>query len=62
MVSVCCSSFSAGCRGGLFMCAINSFTCRMKVELFGALVKQEISFFETIKTGRDTFMITPNKN
>ncbi|XP_045549542.1 antigen peptide transporter 2a isoform X3 [Salmo salar] len=45
------SSFSAGCRGGLFMCAINSFTCRMKVELFGALVKQEISFFETIKTG-----------
>ncbi|CDQ57419.1 unnamed protein product [Oncorhynchus mykiss] len=45
------SSFSAGCRGGLFMCAINSFTSRMKVELFGALVKQEISFFETIKTG-----------
>nr|ABQ59683.1 ATP binding cassette TAP2a [Salmo salar] len=45
------SSFSAGCRGGLFMCAINSFTCRMKVELFGALVKQEIGFFETMKTG-----------
>uniref|UniRef100_A0A674BX75 Transporter associated with antigen processing, subunit type a n=1 Tax=Salmo trutta TaxID=8032 RepID=A0A674BX75_SALTR len=45
------SSFSAGCRGGLFMCAINSFTCRMKVKLFGALVKQEIGFFETIKTG-----------
>ncbi|XP_055750389.1 antigen peptide transporter 2-like [Salvelinus fontinalis] len=45
------SSFSAGCRGGLFMCAINSFTCRIKVELFGALVKQEIGFFETIKTG-----------
>ncbi|CAB1351112.1 unnamed protein product [Coregonus sp. 'balchen'] len=42
---------SAGCRGGLFMCAINSFTSRMKVELFGALVKQEIGFFETIKTG-----------
>ncbi|KAL0962356.1 hypothetical protein UPYG_G00339030 [Umbra pygmaea] len=45
------SSFSAGCRGGLFMCAINSFTCRMRVELFGALVKQEIGFFETTKTG-----------
>uniref|UniRef100_A0A8C7PEA1 Transporter associated with antigen processing, subunit type a n=1 Tax=Oncorhynchus mykiss TaxID=8022 RepID=A0A8C7PEA1_ONCMY len=45
------SSFSAGCRGGLFMCAINSFTSRMKVELFGALVKQDIGFFETIKTG-----------
>ncbi|KAJ8000102.1 hypothetical protein DPEC_G00201360 [Dallia pectoralis] len=45
------SSFAAGCRGGLFMCAINSFTCRMKVQLFGALVNQEIGFFETIKTG-----------
>lgn len=33
------------------MCAINSFTSRMKVELFGALVKQDIGFFETIKTG-----------
>ncbi|XP_065142843.1 antigen peptide transporter 2a [Paramisgurnus dabryanus] len=45
------SSFSAGCRGGLFMCAINSFTCRVKVNLFGSLVKQDIGFFETIKTG-----------
>uniref|UniRef100_A0A8C1PBJ5 Uncharacterized protein n=1 Tax=Cyprinus carpio TaxID=7962 RepID=A0A8C1PBJ5_CYPCA len=45
------SSFSAGCRGGLFMCAINSFTCRVKVQLFGSLVRQDIGFFETIKTG-----------
>ncbi|XP_050961212.1 antigen peptide transporter 2a [Labeo rohita] len=45
------SSFSAGCRGGLFMCAINSFTCRIKVQLFGSLVRQDIGFFETIKTG-----------
>uniref|UniRef100_A0A9J8BHM0 ABC-type antigen peptide transporter n=2 Tax=Cyprinus carpio TaxID=7962 RepID=A0A9J8BHM0_CYPCA len=45
------SSFSAGCRGGLFMCAINSFTCRIKVKLFGSLVRQDIGFFETIKTG-----------
>ncbi|KAG7219336.1 hypothetical protein INR49_003454 [Caranx melampygus] len=43
------SSLSAGCRGGLLLCAINSFTCRMKVKLFGALTKQEIGFFETIK-------------
>ncbi|KAG1948516.1 antigen peptide transporter 2a [Pimephales promelas] len=45
------SSFSAGCRGGLFMCAINSFTCRVKMQLFGSLVRQDIGFFETIKTG-----------
>uniref|UniRef100_A0AAY5ENH6 Transporter associated with antigen processing, subunit type a n=1 Tax=Electrophorus electricus TaxID=8005 RepID=A0AAY5ENH6_ELEEL len=45
------SSFSAGCRGGLFMCAIGSFICRVKLQLFSSLVKQEIGFFETTKTG-----------
>ncbi|KAL2080178.1 hypothetical protein ACEWY4_023971 [Coilia grayii] len=45
------SSFSAGCRGGLFMCAINSFTCRVRVKLFRSLVSQEIGFYETTKTG-----------
>lgn len=50
------SSFSAGCRGGLFMCAINSFTCRIKVQLFGSLVRQDIGFFETIKTGRSSMI------
>uniref|UniRef100_A0A672NWG9 ABC-type antigen peptide transporter n=1 Tax=Sinocyclocheilus grahami TaxID=75366 RepID=A0A672NWG9_SINGR len=45
------SSVSAGCRGGLFMCAINRLTCRIKVQLFGSLVRQDIGFFETIKTG-----------
>ncbi len=34
------------------MCAINSFTCRVKKQLFGSLVRQDIGFFETIKTGR----------
>lgn len=48
------SSVSAGCRGGLLTCAIHSFTCRIKVMLFGALTKQEIGFFETIKTGEIT--------
>uniref|UniRef100_A0A8C1D1H4 ABC-type antigen peptide transporter n=1 Tax=Cyprinus carpio carpio TaxID=630221 RepID=A0A8C1D1H4_CYPCA len=48
------SSFSAGCRGGLFMCAINSFTYRVKLQLFGSLVRQDIGFFETIKTGEIT--------
>ncbi|XP_076865655.1 antigen peptide transporter 2a [Brachyhypopomus gauderio] len=45
------SSFSAGCRGGLFLCAIGSFTSRVKLQLFGSLVKQEIGFFESTKTG-----------
>ncbi|CAN9503622.1 unnamed protein product [Ophioblennius macclurei] len=48
------SSVSAGCRGGLLMCAISSYTCRIKVMLFGALTKQEIGFFETTKTGEIT--------
>ncbi|XP_026012959.1 LOW QUALITY PROTEIN: antigen peptide transporter 2a [Astatotilapia calliptera] len=48
------SSVSAGCRGGLLTCAIHSFTCRIKVMLFEALTKQEIGFFETIKTGEIT--------
>lgn len=45
------SSVSAGCRGGLLLCAISAFTCRVKVKLFGALTQQEIGFFETVKTG-----------
>uniref|UniRef100_A0A3Q3IZX4 Transporter associated with antigen processing, subunit type a n=2 Tax=Monopterus albus TaxID=43700 RepID=A0A3Q3IZX4_MONAL len=45
------SSVSAGCRGGTLLCAISSFTCRMKVKLFEALTKQDIEFFETTKTG-----------
>ncbi|XP_051811969.1 antigen peptide transporter 2a [Acanthochromis polyacanthus] len=48
------SSVSAGCRGGLLLCAISVYTCRVKVMLFGALTKQEIAFFETIKTGEIT--------
>ncbi|XP_026155850.1 antigen peptide transporter 2a isoform X2 [Mastacembelus armatus] len=48
------SSVSAGCRGGVLLCAISSFTCRMKGKLFEALTKQEIGFFETTKTGEIT--------
>ncbi|XP_039977560.1 antigen peptide transporter 2a [Xiphias gladius] len=44
-------SVSAGCRGGLLMCAIQSFTCRVKVGLFEALTKQEIGFFDTPDAG-----------
>uniref|UniRef100_A0A3Q2PBN0 Transporter associated with antigen processing, subunit type a n=1 Tax=Fundulus heteroclitus TaxID=8078 RepID=A0A3Q2PBN0_FUNHE len=45
---------SAGCRGGVLLCAISSFTCRIKVKLFEALTKQEIGFFENVKTGEIT--------
>ncbi|XP_018539925.1 antigen peptide transporter 2 [Lates calcarifer] len=48
------SSASAGCRGGLLLCTISAFTCKVKVMLFGALTKQDIGFFETIKTGEIT--------
>ncbi|KAL7880489.1 hypothetical protein SRHO_G00027430 [Serrasalmus rhombeus] len=45
------SSFSAGCRGGLFLCAIGSFIRRVKLQLFGCLVRQDVGFFEVTKTG-----------
>ncbi|XP_061597387.1 antigen peptide transporter 2a [Cololabis saira] len=48
------SSVSAGCRGGLLLCAISSYTCRIKGKLFEALTKQEVGFFETTKTGEIT--------
>ncbi|XP_049458273.1 antigen peptide transporter 2a [Epinephelus fuscoguttatus] len=56
------SSVSAGCRGGLLLCAISAFTCRVKVKLFGALTKQEIGFFETIKTGEITSRLSRDTN
>ncbi|XP_058866652.1 antigen peptide transporter 2-like [Acipenser ruthenus] len=45
------SSLSAGLRGGLFMCSLSRLNKRVRVLLFRALVKQEIGFFETTKTG-----------
>ncbi|XP_008301218.1 antigen peptide transporter 2a [Stegastes partitus] len=56
------SSVSAGCRGGLLLCAISVYTCRVKVMLFGALTKQEIAFFETIKTGEITSRLAKDTN
>ncbi|TKS89112.1 Antigen peptide transporter 2 [Collichthys lucidus] len=56
------SSVSAGCRGGLLMCAISAYTCRVKVKLFAALTKQEIGFFETIKTGEITSRLSKDTN
>ncbi|KAF7689483.1 hypothetical protein HF521_012836 [Silurus meridionalis] len=56
------SSFSAGCRGGLFMCAIGRFISRVKHQLFSCLLKQEIGFFETTKTGDITSRLSTDTN
>ncbi|XP_076610031.1 antigen peptide transporter 2a [Chaetodon auriga] len=56
------SSVSAGCRGGLLLCAISAYTCRVKVKLFEALTRQEIGFFETIKTGEITSRLSKDTN
>ncbi|XP_017312650.1 antigen peptide transporter 2 [Ictalurus punctatus] len=56
------SSFSAGCRGGLFTCAIGSFICRVKHRFFSCLLKQDIGFFETTKTGDITCRLSTDTN
>ncbi|TSK17946.1 Antigen peptide transporter 2 [Bagarius yarrelli] len=56
------SSFSTGCRGGLFLCAISRFICRVKHQLFSCLLKQEIGFFETTKTGDVTCRLSSDTN
>lgn len=55
-------SVCAGCRGGLLLCAIGSFNCRIKLKLFQTLAKQEIGFFETIKTGEITSRLSKDTN
>ncbi|XP_044124775.1 antigen peptide transporter 2 isoform X2 [Bufo gargarizans] len=45
------SSLSAGCRGGLFIFCLFRLTRRLRILLFRAVVKQDIAFFETNKTG-----------
>ncbi|XP_051728341.1 antigen peptide transporter 2-like [Ctenopharyngodon idella] len=44
-------SFSAGCRGGLFMLTISRLTKRVRQRLFSCFVKQDIAFFETTSKG-----------
>uniref|UniRef100_UPI00398E437A antigen peptide transporter 2-like isoform X1 n=1 Tax=Pristiophorus japonicus TaxID=55135 RepID=UPI00398E437A len=45
------SSISAGLRGALFLFAISRLNKRVRNQLFTSLVKQEIGFFEAIRTG-----------
>uniref|UniRef100_A0A8C5WEN4 Uncharacterized protein n=1 Tax=Leptobrachium leishanense TaxID=445787 RepID=A0A8C5WEN4_9ANUR len=45
------SSVFVGCRGGLFTLCISRLTQRLRRLLFRSVIKQEIAFFETTKTG-----------
>ncbi|XP_051519813.1 antigen peptide transporter 2-like isoform X2 [Myxocyprinus asiaticus] len=45
------SSFSAGCRGGLFMLTISRLTKRVRQHLFRCFVKQDVAFFEGTSKG-----------
>ncbi|KAM5145808.1 antigen peptide transporter 2 isoform 1-T2 [Mantella aurantiaca] len=48
------SSFSAGFRGGFFVFSMNRLNIRLRGLLFRAFAKQDIVFFETMKTGEIT--------
>ena len=45
---------TAGIRGGLFTAAMARLNVRIRRELFGSLLTQEIGFFDTSKTGEIT--------
>nr|XP_056723026.1 LOW QUALITY PROTEIN: uncharacterized protein LOC130493334 [Euleptes europaea] len=45
------SSSFAGCRGGLFMFAMSRMNIRVRGLLFSSLVRQDLAFFQKVKTG-----------
>ncbi|XP_074873732.1 antigen peptide transporter 2 [Carettochelys insculpta] len=45
------SSLAAGCRGGLFMFTFSRLNIRTRCQLFSALVRQDLAFFQQVKTG-----------
>ncbi|XP_034963345.2 antigen peptide transporter 2 [Zootoca vivipara] len=59
------SSLSAGTRGGLFMMTVSRAIIRIRSRLFSSLVRQDLAFFQEVKTGdltsrlsRDTTMMS----
>uniref|UniRef100_A0A8C5QNZ9 Uncharacterized protein n=1 Tax=Leptobrachium leishanense TaxID=445787 RepID=A0A8C5QNZ9_9ANUR len=50
LFSIASSAF-AGCRGGLFIFSMFRLTRRLRLLLFRSVIKQDIAFFETTKTG-----------
>ncbi|TKR93709.1 hypothetical protein L596_008119 [Steinernema carpocapsae] len=55
---VCISSVFGGLRGGCFTYASMIVNCRMRCDLFRSLMKQEIAFYDTTKTGEITSRLT----
>lgn len=55
IIVLCCltaiSSFFGGLRGGCFDYATALVTLRIRLDLFTSLINQDISFFDTTKTG-----------
>ncbi|XP_056673943.1 antigen peptide transporter 2-like isoform X1 [Monodelphis domestica] len=45
------SSFSSGCRGGLFTIILSRLKLRIRHVLFSSLLRQDLSFFQETKTG-----------
>ena len=54
MNTQCWAALTAGIRGGLFTAAMARLNVRIRRELFGSLLTQEIGFFDTSKTGEIT--------
>ncbi|EGT42272.1 hypothetical protein CAEBREN_28239 [Caenorhabditis brenneri] len=52
------SSFFGGLRGGCFDYATALVTLRIRLDLFTSLIKQDISFFDTTKTGETMSRLT----
>ncbi|XP_044838798.1 uncharacterized protein LOC123345808 [Mauremys mutica] len=48
------SSLAAGCRGGLFMFTFSRLNIRTRCQLFSSLVRQDLAFFQQVKTGELT--------
>uniref|UniRef100_H9GBR3 Antigen peptide transporter 2 n=1 Tax=Anolis carolinensis TaxID=28377 RepID=H9GBR3_ANOCA len=45
------SSLSAGCRGGLFTFTVSRMVVRVRHLLFSSLMRQDVAFFQEVKTG-----------
>ena len=49
-VSLACA-LATGVRGGLFTIAMTRMNVRIRTSLFASLLRQEIGFYDTSKTG-----------
>ncbi|XP_074167186.1 antigen peptide transporter 2 [Sminthopsis crassicaudata] len=56
------SSFSAGCRGGLFTLILSRINLRIRRLLFSSLLRQDLSFFQETKTGELNSRLSSDTN